>query len=656
MNSLRAYAGRRRVLVDLLIPSIPRPRAVLKRPLGEPIHWRAHVFADGHDLVRAFFRFRKAGTEAWTQVAMHAEPNDEYTLEWNPAEIGLYEIAVSGVIDHFGSWRAGFIKKVNAGEQVDVDLRIGADLIGEAVDRAAGEDAAKLKGWRDFLADNDRDFRQRVEFARSDEVAGLVDRYPAYDLETVIEPVRTLSVERELAICGAWYEYFPRSCADDGHRHGTFDDAAKRLPEIAAMGFDIVYFPPIHPIGVPFRKGKNNSLTPDSDDVGSPWAIGGENGGHKAIHPELGDFESFGRFVEAVKSHGMELALDIAFQCAPDHPYVRENPQWFRWRPDGTVQYAENPPKKYQDILPFDFETTDWENLWAELKSVFDFWIEKGVKIFRVDNPHTKSFIFWEWCIQEIKKVHPEAIFLAEAFTRPKRKYWLGRAGFTQGYTYFTWRNDARVMREYLEELTQTEVADYFWPNFWPNTPDILHEDLQTGNRATFIGRYVLAATLSSNVGIYGPAYEIRDHIPFPGKEEYTNNEKYELKRWNWTAPGNIREEITLVNLARRENPALQRTRNLTFCETDNPYFIAYLKQTPDRTNQILVVVSMDWNWAQMGHITLPLEQMGLGSDREFGVEDLLDSRRTVYRWKGKKNFVRLDPRRSPAHIFRIVL
>jgi starch synthase (maltosyl-transferring) len=438
------------------------------------------------------------------------------------------------------------------------------------------------------------------------------------------------------------------------HTHGTFQDAKSRLHEIDRMGFNIVYFPPIHPIGKAFRKGKNNSLTPSDTDVGSPWAVGADTGGHKDILPELGTLEDFQSFIDEAARYEIEVALDIAFQCSPDHPWVKEHPQWFKWRPDGTVQYAENPPKKYQDILPINFENEDWENLWQELKSVFDYWISVGVKVFRVDNPHTKSLAFWNWCILEVKKDHPEVLFLAEAFTRPKRKYNLAKAGFTHGYTYFTWRNTPSEMREYLTELTTSETKDYFWPNFWPNTPDILHEDLQVNNRAAYMGRYVLAATLSSNIGIYGPAYELMDHEPFPGKEENNNSEKYELKHWDWNAKGNLKNEIARVNEIRNSHPALQTTFNVVFADSDNPHFLCYLKQNWDRSDQILVVVNMDWEHKQSGFIDLPLEHMGIGAHDSFTVRDLYDPFQAEYTWQGGRNYIELNPHFRPAHIFKI--
>lgn len=653
MKNSTLLAGPRRVVVDRIHPAVNDGNFPVKRVLGDFIEIRAHVFADSHDIVGVEVRIASLTTDYVDTVPMHGLDNDEWIANARLPEIGLYEYSVVGYIDHFASWHSGFLKKADSGAPVDVELLIGSELLLAASRRAKGDERKQLAAWGKALADTSVSVEERIGLARRPEVRDLAVGFPDYSLSTASDR-QMLLIERERAAFSTWYEYFPRSCSDDGQRHGTFADAETRLPEIAKLGFNVVYFPPVHPIGEKFRKGKNNALVAGEDDVGSPWAIGSKEGGHKAIHSELGTLDDFKQFIARSEKLGLEVAMDIAFQCAPDHPWVVEHPGWFRWRPDGTVQYAENPPKKYQDILPINFETEDWQALWEELKSVFEYWIEVGVKIFRVDNPHTKSFEFWRWCILEIKKEFPEVIFLAEAFTRPKRKYRLAKGGFTQGYTYFTWRNHAWDMREYLTELTQSETKEYFWPNFWPNTPDILHEDLQRGNRATFMGRYILAATLSSNIGIYGPAYELMDREPFPGKEEYNNNEKYQLKAWNWDAPGNLKAEIARVNEIRNCHPALQRTFNLFFGECDNPNILCYLKQNFDRSDQILVIVNMDWNHPQAGTVSVPLHHLGFGSDGEYLVVDLYDPARTRYRWRGSHNYVKLDPRIRPAHIFKV--
>ncbi len=656
MKSLERFSGPARVVVDHVQPSVACGEFPVKRPLGESLHVTAHVIADGHDHLDVVLAHRPVGSRRWVESPMRDLGNDEFSGSFSAPDIGWYEYRVTGWADPFRNWHLGFVKKSDSGDpKISVEIDIGAKLVEEAAKRARGKDAKTLQEWAAFLGDHSRDLLQKVALARGAEFYDLVRRYPDRSRETSSQPA-SLLVEREKAYFSTWYEFFPRSCANDVTRHGTFADACGRFAEISRMGFDVVYFPPIHPIGREFRKGRNNALEAGEGDVGSPWAIGSAEGGHKSIHPELGSMEDFKQLLLEAELHGLEVALDIAFQCAPDHPYVKEHPSWFKWRPDGTVQYAENPPKKYQDILPFDFETSDWKALWKELKSIFDFWIEAGVKIFRVDNPHTKPMEFWRWCIMEIKREHPEVIFLAEAFTRPKRKYRLAKAGFTQGYTYFTWRNHPDDFREYLVELTQTEVKEFFLPNFWPNTPDILHEDLQNGNRATFMGRYILAATLSSNIGIYGPAFELMEQEPFPGKEEYNHNEKYELKNWDWNRPGNLKNEIARVNHLRRTHPALQRTHNLHFVEVDNPRLLAYIKQTSDRSDQLLVVVNFDWHHAQSGHLVLPLHEMGLGPDKAFSVKDVYDPSQPVYDWRGARNYVQLDPRKSPAHIFQITL
>lgn len=654
MKTVLEYSGPSRVVVDHVSPAVGGGAFAVKLRIGEPFHVEAHVVADGHDHLDVMLAWRREGRRRWSEVPMRDLGNDEFAGEVFPEEIGFHEYRIIGWADAFRNWHVGFVKKSDAGDpKIGVELEIGAQLVSDAAERAKGSDRSTLQGWARFLGDPSRDLMQKVELARTGEFYETVRAYPDRSLQTVGSTCRLL-VEREKAFFSSWYEFFPRSCADDVNRHGTFRDAVKRFPEIARMGFDVVYFPPIHPIGRTFRKGRNNSLEATEADVGSPWAIGSAEGGHKSIHPELGTMKDFKYLIEEAASHGLEVAMDIAFQCAPDHPYVTSHPQWFKWRPDGTVQYAENPPKKYQDILPFDFETEDWKALWIELKSIFDFWIEAGVKIFRVDNPHTKPMEFWRWCITELKRAHPDALFLAEAFTRPKRKYRLAKAGFTQGYTYFTWRNHPEELRTYVEELAHSEVRHYFLPNFWPNTPDILHEDLQKGNRATFMGRYILAATLSSNIGIYGPAFELMEHEPFPGKEEYNHNEKYEIKHWDWGRPGNLKNDIARVNGIRHAHPALRSIVNVHFVETDNPRVLAYLKQTADRKDQVLVIVNFDWHQQQAGHVSLPLGEMGIGSDRAFRVVDLVDPTLPSYTWRGFRNYFSLDPARTPAHIFQV--
>ncbi|MEX2133446.1 MAG: alpha-amylase family glycosyl hydrolase, partial [Acidimicrobiia bacterium] len=481
--------------------------------------------------------------------------------------------------------------------------------------------------------------------AVSDDLSSLMRAHPDRSRATVSETFE-LFVDRERAAFSTWYELFPRSWSAVPGEHGSFADVVKQLDYIAGMGFDVLYLPPIHPIGATFRKGSNNALKAKPGDPGVPWAIGSDLGGHTSIHPDLGTLEDFHDLLSAAGEKGIEVAMDVALQCSPDHPWVKEHPEWFRHRPDGSIQYAENPPKQYQDIYPIDFETSDPEGLWKGLKSVFDFWIEQGVRIFRVDNPHTKAFQFWEWVISELRSEHPDIILLAEAFTRPAVMHRLAKAGFNQSYTYFTWRNTRHEITTYMHELA--EARDYFRPNFWPNTPDILPEILQTGTRAAFISRYVLAATLSSNCGIYGPAYELMEHLPLrPGAEEYLKSEKYQIRQWDLERADSLAPVITQVNKARHSHPALQRNNSLEFHHVDNEMIISYSKRAG--SDVVLTVVSLDPHHTQSGWVDLDPGSLGLDDDR-YQVRDLLTDR--IYQWSGSRNFVRLDASGIPAHIF----
>jgi starch synthase (maltosyl-transferring) len=493
----------------------------------------------------------------------------------------------------------------------------------------------------------------RKEVAMDEELAASASRCPERKWATVYERELRVVVEPVQARFSAWYEMFPRSCSAEKGRPGSFRDCESLLRYIAGMGFDILYFPPIHPIGRAHRKGRNNQPKGDPGDVGSPWAIGAEEGGHKAVHPDLGTLDDFRRLVVEAREQGLEVALDIAFQCTPDHPYVKEHPVWFRRRPDGTIQYAENPPKKYEDIYPFDFTTEDWRGLWEELKGVVFFWMEQGVRVFRVDNPHTKPFAFWEWLIGEVKKEDPGVIFLAEAFTRPKIMYRLAKLGFSQSYTYFAWRNTKWELEQYFTELTRSEVKEFFRPNLWPNTPDILTEVLQMGGRPAFMARLILAATLAASYGIYGPAFEFCENQPRElGSEEYLDSEKYELKNWDLNRPDSLKDLIARVNRIRRENPALQSDRSLQFHTVDNEQLICYSKNTEDLSNFILVVVNLDPHHTHAGWVNLPLTDMGLDPRQPYQVHDLLSGAR--YLWTGPRNYVAVDPGIAPAHIFRI--
>ncbi len=646
------HDGRRRVIIEQVSPEIDGGRYPIKRTVGEEVAVEADVFTDGHDAVSAVVRFKAEADSDWGELDMVALGNDRWRAGFTIGQLGRYRYTVEGWVDHFKSWQRDFEKKIAAGQDVGVDLLAAAQFARAAAAKASDADRALLELWAAELA-GDQPAAQRIARARDPVAQLLVARYPDRSLATRYERELIVWAEPVRARYGAWYELFPRSAGSDGRHHGNFRDVEAQLPRIAGMGFDVLYLPPIHPIGRAFRKGRNNAPAAGAEDPGSPWGIGGAEGGHKAIHPQLGTFEDFARLLAAARQLGIELALDVAFQCSPDHPYVREHPEWFKHRPDGTIQYAENPPKKYQDIYPFDFETSAWRELWQELKSVFEFWIQRGITIYRVDNPHTKSFPFWEWCLDGLKRDHPELIFLSEAFTRPKVKYNLAKLGFTQSYNYFPWRNTADELREYLTQLTRTAVREFFRPSLWPNTPDILPQPLQFGGRPAFMARFVLAATLGASYGIYGPAYELGVNAPLqPGGEEYLDSEKYEIKAWNLDAPDSLQPLIARVNAIRRENPALHRNDRLAFHDTDNPQLLAYSKRSDDDQNVILVVVNLDPHHAQEGHTALDLGELGLEANDSFQVHDLLTGSR--YLWRGAANFVRLDPQQVPAAIYRL--
>ncbi|HTU32448.1 MAG TPA: alpha-1,4-glucan--maltose-1-phosphate maltosyltransferase [Candidatus Acidoferrum sp.] len=642
--------GRRRVVIERVSPEIDCGEFAIKRVAGDTVTVEAAVFADGHDQVACRIVYWLEGGEPQSSP-MRPLTNDRWRGEFSVEQVGRYQYTIEGWIDRFATWRSGIEKKIAAGQEVHVDLLIGADLVADAAQRAKGDDAASLRDWA-------KRFREQGESwsaaqALDDDLLRAMERHPDLRLANRYEKELTVVVDREKAAFSAWYEVFPRSCSPQAGRHGTFRDCEGWLAYITSMGFDVVYLPPVHPIGNAFRKGKNNSVVAQPGDVGSPWAIGSAEGGHKSVLPELGTLADFRHFVSKAKEHGLEVALDIAFQGTADHPWVKEHREWFRERPDGTIQYAENPPKKYQDIYPLDFETAGWRALWEELKSVFEFWIEQGVHIFRVDNPHTKPFAFWKWLIGELKGAYPEVLLLAEAFTRPHVMYRLAKLGFSQSYTYFTWRNTKQELTEYFTELTQTEVREYFRPNLWPNTPDILHEYLQVGGRPAFMVRFVLAATLGSSYGIYGPAFELCENVPAQaGSEEYLNSEKYELKDRDLGSPTSLRSLISKVNAIRRGNSALHRDRNLRFHDVDNPALICYSKATDDLSNVVLTVVNLDCFNVQTGWVNLDLAALGVDGEHAFQVEDMLGDAR--YLWKGSRNYVALMPGSLPAHILRV--
>jgi starch synthase (maltosyl-transferring) len=639
----------RRVSIRDVSPQVEAGRYPAKASRGAPVTVEADVFADSHDLIRATVCWRRQGQRRWHEAPMTLVVNDRWRGEFTPDELGRYEFRVTGWIDRFGSWQRDTTKKLDAHVATSVDLLIGAELLEEVRDRASGADRDELERLHATLTDERLDLPARAAPSLTEEADALVVRNDARRFAAESERL-PLRVDRERARFSTWYELFPRSASPEPGRHGTFDDVIARLPYVASMNFDVLYLPPIHPIGKAHRKGRNNSVIAGPDDPGSPWAIGSDEGGHHAIHPELGTIEDFRRLVAACENHGLELAMDIAFQCAPDHPWVAEHPEWFEHRPDGTIQYAENPPKKYQDIYPLDFETSDPEGLWQALKGVFDHWIDEGVRIFRVDNPHTKAFAFWEWCIDELTREHPDVILLSESFTRPKVMKELARVGFHQSYTYFAWRDEKWELEQYYHELFSTEVRDYFRPNSWPNTPDILTAFLQHGGRPAFVQKLMLAATLTANYGIYGPPFELQLHEARPGAEEYLDNEKYEIHHWDLERPGSLRELIAWVNRIRREHPALQHDRGFALHEVKNEQLFAYSKRFGD--DVVLCVVNLDPRWKQSGTTWLDLEALGLEDGERFEVHDRIGDARYV--WQGRANYLELDPHVTPAHVFAV--
>jgi len=640
--------GRKRVIIEGVTPEVDGGRFPIKRTVGETVIVEADMFTDGHDAITGVLLYRNQGDRKWNEIPMRPLINDRWQGEFTVGEPGTAAYTLSAWVDHFKTWLHDLKRRTQI-RDIEIALLSGAELVEDASRRAAKADARKLLGWAKTLREEGGPESKRQKVLEGD-LAEIMQRCPDRRFATAYEKELSVVVDIELARFSAWYELFPRSCGPEG-KHGTFADCERMLPYIAGMGFDIVYLPPIHPIGKKFRKGKNNSLNPDAEDPGSPWAIGSADGGHKAVHPGLGTLQDFCRFVDKARKHKIAVALDIAFQCSPDHPYVREFPEWFRWRPDGTVQYAENPPKKYQDIYPFHFETEKWQELWEELKSVFVFWIEQGVRVFRVDNPHTKPFPFWEWAIGAIKSEHPEVIFLAEAFTRPKVMKRLAKLGFTQSYTYFAWRNTKEELTQYFLELTREQSREFFRPNLWPNTPDILNEYLQFGGRPAFQIRLVLAATLGASYGIYGPGYELSDgRTREQGSEEYLDSEKYQTRKWDLDRPDNLKDFIARVNSIRRENPALQRDWNLHFFNVDNDKILCYGKWTEDRSNIIIAIVNLDPYHRQSGWVDLPLGEMDVEAMHPYQMHDLLSD--TRYLWQGPCNFVEIDPHTVPAHIF----
>ncbi|MCI5083224.1 MAG: alpha-1,4-glucan--maltose-1-phosphate maltosyltransferase [Saprospiraceae bacterium] len=645
---------RNRVFIERVQPELDNGRYFIKRVLGEKVHVSADVFSDGHDAIRASLMYKHEDDKEWTEVFMQDHINDYYTAHFRVEKRGFYHYKIEAWVDRLLNWYKGFKKKHAAGQDMAIELKIGVGLLQETAKDY--KDANKIKTFLGVVEMLEKEGAQGAasQFVLTDEFEQMIIDFPMKRFLTTYDNELKVRVGRHKELFSTWYELFPRSTASEPGKHGTFKDVEKLLPRVAEMGFDVLYLPPIHPIGKVNRKGKNNAVTAQEGEPGSPWAIGSDEGGHKAIHSELGTMKDYKKLIKEANKLGIEIALDLAFQCAPDHPYIKEHPEWFIWRPDGTIMYAENPPKKYQDIVPLNFESDDWEALWEELKSVILFWVKAGVTIFRVDNPHTKPFRFWEWAIAETHKVNPDVIFLSEAFSRPKIMAGLAKAGFQQSYSYFTWRNTKSEMEEYLTELSKTTSREYFRPNFWPNTPDILPYELMGAGENQFIKRLLLAATLSSNYGMYGPAYEYMENTGNTnGKEEYFNSEKYETRYYDWDQRNKITDVMTKINQIRKDNAALQSTWNVNFTRTDNEQIISYIKTTEGLNNIIWCIINFDPNETQYGNVEVPRWVLDLeGREINLRMTDLLTG--DVYYWKKDVNFVKLDPNVMPGHVFKV--
>ena len=645
--------GRLRVAIEHVQPEVDGGRYPIKRVLGDTIIVEADLFADGHDMIQGVLRSRHERQDEWVETPLQPVGNDRWRASFDVTELGQYRYGLTGWVDHFATWQRDMHKRLRAHQDVTVELLIGKQLIEQAAAPMSEASRRRLKDLQAALSRAEPNSQALLDLLLEDDTEEIMADCVDHGLGSTYDRELLVVVDRPKARFSAWHEMFPRSTTNTEQPHDTFKDCESRLAYISEMGFDVLYLPPIHPIGDTRRKGRNNSPRGDSTSVGSPWAIGSRDGGHTAIHSDLGSLEDFTQLLSAARSKGIEVALDLAFQCSPDHPYVNEHPEWFKMRPDGTIQFAENPPKQYQDIFPLNFETDAFPRLWEELRAVVQYWIDHGIRIFRVDNPHTKPFPFWKWLIGDVKASYPETIFLSEAFTRPNVMYHLAKIGFTQSYTYFAWRNSKTELIDYFTELTRSSVRDYFRPNLWTNTPDILTEHLQHGGRPVFMARLALAATLGASYGIYGPALELHENRPQkPGSEEYLDSEKYEVRRWDISRPDSLKEFIGLINRIRRENPALHRDESLQFHPIDNDYLLAYRKQSSDGSNIVLIVVNLSPYHIHSGWLELDLGALGVQADRPFQVHDLLTH--AYYVWQGPRNYVQLDPRSVPAQIFAV--
>ncbi|MFH6604929.1 alpha-1,4-glucan--maltose-1-phosphate maltosyltransferase [Maribacter algicola] len=638
-----------RVVIENIRPQIECGTFFIKRTVGEKVTVNADVLGDGHDIIQCEVLFRHEDEKVFESVRMLHEGNDAHTASFHVTKQGFYHYRIQGWVDNALNWQHGIKAKLKDGQHVKSELLDGVQYLNFLTKKVPAKTKERIKEWPAIFQDDSK-YEEAIAMATSDDLHHLFTEYPQRFLANVSKTLEVY-VDRKKANFSTWYEFFPRSSSPEPNKHGTFKDCERLLPRIARMGFDTLYFPPIHPIGEKNRKGKNNTTHAEEGDSGVPWAIGSKLGGHKSIHPELGTEKDFKQLVKKAKAEGIEVAMDLAFQAAPDHPYITEHPEWFRKRPDGTIQYAENPPKKYQDIVNFHFESDAYKPLWEELLNVTLHWVSCGVSIFRVDNPHTKPYYFWNWLISEVKKKHPDVLFLAEAFSRPKVMQQLAKQGFSQSYTYFTWRVMKHELIDYMTELTQSEMREYYRPNFWPNTPDINPYHLQGANEAMHILRYALAATLCGNIGLYGPVFEYMVSDALPGKEEYLNSEKYEIRHWDWTVENKLTHVITKLNAARKNHRSLQQTNNIRFCTIENDRLIAFYKWSDDKTDETLIIVSLDNHYSQRGMVQLPLNEMGLEHGRSIEVHDTITN--NSYIWSAEWNFVELHPA-LPFHLFHI--
>lgn len=640
-----------RVIIENVKPQLDNGTFFIKRIIGQKVNVTADILSDGHDVMEAVVLFQHEKDKKVSEIRMNSLPNDAFEATFKVEKQGFYSYKIESWIDYALNWQYGITKKIKDDQHVKSELLEGIEYIKPLLLTKISASNKKYLTQLSKLFANEKEYDKAIQEAVSDNLKTIFKENPTKFLANQSAELKVY-VDRKKALFSTWYEFFPRSASSIPGKHGTFKDCEKLLPRVANMGFDTLYFPPVHPIGEVNRKGINNATNANPDDVGSPWGIGSKHGGHKSIHPELGTLADFKSLVKAAEKLGIEIAMDFALQAAPDHPYVKDFPQWFKWRPDGTVQYAENPPKKYQDILPIYFESADWKNLWTELLNCALFWVEEcGIKVFRVDNPHTKPFYFWGWLIGEVKKKHPDVLFLAEAFTRPKIMNQLAKQGFSQSYSYYTWRNSKSELQEYLTELTTTDQKEYFRPNFWPNTPDINPFPLQGANESMHLQKYFLAATLSSSIGLYGPVFEFMASEAIPGKEEYMDSEKYQIREWDWNKENKITKLISKINQIRNEQTSLQQTNNITFCETDSDQVIAFYKHNDNKENETLMIASLDSYYAKQAMVRLPLQALGSKHQSGITVTDLITG--NSYIWDKEWNFVELHPT-LPFHLFKI--